>query len=176
MIMLTGATGTVGRTAADLPREVGEEVVAITRDPERAGLPPGVQVVKGDPSHPATPKEAMSEVKGILLSPRATGRGIPKLLSLAAEHGVERVVLLSAATVAQPAGNPKFAAECKAAEEAVAASGLQWTVLRCADFNANSLAWAPQIRSTGVVRGAYADAATSPIHERTSPRWPYRRV
>jgi uncharacterized protein YbjT (DUF2867 family) len=51
-------------------------------------------------------------------------------------------------------------------EEAVRASGLQWTFLRCADFAANSLAWAPQIRSAGVVRGAYGKAATSPIHER----------
>ena len=41
-----------------------------------------------------------------------------------------------------------------------------WTILRCADFAANTLAWAPQIRATGVVRGAYGDAATSTIHER----------
>jgi uncharacterized protein YbjT (DUF2867 family) len=39
-------------------------------------------------------------------------------------------------------------------------------VLRCADFDTNALAWAPQIRASGVVRGAYAAAATSPIHER----------
>ncbi|MDQ0774397.1 uncharacterized protein YbjT (DUF2867 family) [Streptomyces aurantiacus] len=38
--------------------------------------------------------------------------------------------------------------------------------MRCADFAANALAWAPQIRATGVVRGAYGDAATSPVHER----------
>ena len=34
------------------------------------------------------------------------------------------------------------------------------------DFAANALAWAPQIRQAGVVRGAYGDAATSSIHER----------
>jgi uncharacterized protein YbjT (DUF2867 family) len=34
------------------------------------------------------------------------------------------------------------------------------------DFAANTLAWVPQIRSTGVVRGAFGDALTSPIHER----------
>jgi uncharacterized protein YbjT (DUF2867 family) len=51
-------------------------------------------------------------------------------------------------------------------EEATKASGLPWTILRCAEFDSNALAWAPQIRATGVVRGAYGDAATSPIHNR----------
>ncbi|MER6159566.1 hypothetical protein ABT147_29130 [Streptomyces sp. NPDC001868] len=37
--------------------------------------------------------------------------------------------------------------------------------LRLADFAANALAWAPQIRSGDVVRGAYGRATTSPIHE-----------
>ncbi|WP_410652244.1 NAD(P)H-binding protein [Amycolatopsis sp. cmx-4-54] len=117
-------------------------MIAVTRDPGRVELPPGAHVVKGDPSHPTSLKETMSEVRGLLLSPRAAGRGIPELLSLAAEHEVDRVVLLSAATVVHPAGKPKFAGEFKAAEEAVMASGLRWSLLRCADFNANSLAWA----------------------------------
>jgi uncharacterized protein YbjT (DUF2867 family) len=43
---------------------------------------------------------------------------------------------------------------------------MAWTFLRCADFSANALAWAPQIRATGVVRAAYPDATTSPIHQR----------
>jgi uncharacterized protein YbjT (DUF2867 family) len=43
---------------------------------------------------------------------------------------------------------------------------LQWTILRCSDFAANALAWVPQIRLTGVVRGVYGDGATSTIHER----------
>jgi uncharacterized protein YbjT (DUF2867 family) len=38
-------------------------------------------------------------------------------------------------------------------------------MLRCADFAGNVRLWAPQIRATGVVRAAYAGAATSPLHE-----------
>ena len=45
-------------------------------------------------------------------------------------------------------------------------TGIPWTFLRSADFDANALVWVPQIRSSGVVRGAYGDAATAPIHER----------
>jgi uncharacterized protein YbjT (DUF2867 family) len=84
--------------------------------------------------------------------------------SRAASHGAERAVVLSAATVQYPAGLPRFAAGFKAAEDAARASGLAVTVLRCADFDANALAWAPQIRQGSVVYGAYAGAATSPIH------------
>src|SRR5205807_9606897 len=54
----------------------------------------------------------------------------------------------------------------RAVEDAARASGLQWTILRSSDYASNSLAWAPQIRSTGVVYGAYGDGATSTIHER----------
>ena len=74
--------------------------------------------------------------------------------------------MLSAATVEYPAGLPRFAAEFEAVEDAAKASGLAVTVLRCADFTANALAWAPQIRQAGFVYGAHADAATSPIHQR----------
>jgi uncharacterized protein YbjT (DUF2867 family) len=68
--------------------------------------------------------------------------------------------------VVYPAGEPRFAAGFRAAEQAATDSGLAATLLRCADFDSNSLAWAPQVRAGSVVRGAYAAAATSPIHER----------
>lgn len=38
--------------------------------------------------------------------------------------------------------------------------------MRCADFDANVLAWVPQLHGGNVVRGAYGTAAISPIHER----------
>lgn len=166
MILVTGATGNVGREAVKLLLDDREEVAAVTRDPARAALPGAAHVVGGDPSRPTTLRPALSGVEAILLSPRAVGDAAAELLSLAAEQGVQRVIVLSAATVEHPAGDPRFAEEFKAVEDTAKASSLQWTILRCADFDANALAWAPQIRSTGVVRGAYADAATSPIHQR----------
>jgi uncharacterized protein YbjT (DUF2867 family) len=63
-------------------------------------------------------------------------------------------------------GYQRFADAFKAVEDEARASGLRWTILRCADFASNTLVWAPQMRSTGMVRGAYGDAATSTIHER----------
>ena len=171
MILVTGATGNVGREVVNLLLVDGQEVAAVTRNPAAAALPGGARVVGGDPSHPQTLTSALRGVEAVLISPRAlgdatAGAATAELLTLAAEQGVERVVALSAVTVQYAAGYRRFADAFKEVEDAVKASGLQWTFLRSADYAANTLAWAPQIRSASVVRGAYGDAATSTIHER----------
>jgi uncharacterized protein YbjT (DUF2867 family) len=166
MILVTGATGPVGREAVQLLLAAGAHVGAVTRYPARAGLPAGTDVIGGDPSRPHTLTSRLDGVTAVLITPRAVGDATAELLSLAAGHGAERAVVLSAATVQYPAGLPRFAADFKAVEDAARASGLAVTALRCADFDANALAWAPQIRQGGVVYGAYACAATSPIHHR----------
>lgn len=166
MILVTGATGNVGRETVKLLLDSGEEVTAVTRDPGSATLPYGARVAGGDPSRPKTLAGALRDVEAVLLIPRAVGAAAAELLSLAREHGAQRVVLLSAVTVEYPAGEARFADAFKAAEDVVRASGLDWTLLRCADFAANALAWAPQIRRADVVRGAYGNAATSSIDER----------
>ncbi|GAA3029784.1 NAD(P)H-binding protein [Streptosporangium longisporum] len=164
MIVVTGATGTVGRLVVDLLLQAGQKVTAITRDPATAELPGDAQVVRGDPSAPETLGSALDGAEAVLLSPRAVGNATGRLPALAAD--LRRAVVLSAATVEFPAGHPRFHAHFRAVEDAVTTSGLEWTFLRCADFAANALAWAPQIRATGIVRGAYGAAATSPVHQR----------
>lgn len=166
MILVTGATGTVGREAVQLLLDAGARVGAVTRDPASARLPAGADVIRGDASHPQSLASRLDGVTAVLVSPRAVSGATAELLALAAGHGAERAVVLSAATVQYPAGQPRFAAEFKAAEDAASASGLAVTALRCADFDANALAWVPQIRQGGVVYGAYAPAANSPIHHR----------
>jgi len=48
MILVTGATGTVGRQLVNELITAGADVRALSRTPERAGLPSGVEVVAGD--------------------------------------------------------------------------------------------------------------------------------
>ncbi len=171
MILITGATGNVGREVVNLLLASGEKVVAVTRHRATAALPDSVVVVEGDPTHPQTLVSALRGIEAIFISPRAlgdatAGAATTKLLSLAAEQGAQRVVVLSAVTVEDGSGYQRFADAFKAVEDAAHASGLQWTILRCADFASNALVWVPQIRVASMVRGVYGDAATSTIHER----------
>ena len=179
MILVTGATGNVGREVVNQLLADDMSVVAVTRDPATAALPAAAHVVRGDPSQPTTLMSALRGVEAVLVSPRPRGcHGRcrdRRVAGAGGRAGVQRVVALSAATVEYPAGYRRFADAFKAVEDAVKASGLPWTILRSTDYAANALAWAPQIRATGVVRGAYARSATSTIHERTSRRSPHGR-
>src|SRR5207248_3373056 len=171
MILVTGATGNVGREVVNLLLDGGAKVVAVTRHPATAALPDGAHVVGGDSSRPQTLTSALRGVEAVFVSPRAlgdaaAGAATAELLKLAAEQGARRVVVLSAVTVEYGGGYQRFADAFRAVEDATKASGLQWTILRSTDYASNSLAWAPQIRSTGVVYGVYGDGATSTIHER----------
>ncbi|MGH6654091.1 MAG: NAD(P)H-binding protein [Actinocrinis sp.] len=164
MILVTGATGTVGAQVVRLLAAAGRPVSAVSRD-AAAAMPDGVRLVHGDSSQPASIEAALDGVEAMLLAPRALGQGAADLLKLAAAHAVRRVVLISALSVEYGGGHRRFSDEFRTLEEQVKASGLRWTVLRCADFAANSLAWAPQILAAGRVRGAYGAAATAPLHE-----------
>src|SRR5258708_24166990 len=171
MILVTGATGNVGREVVNLLLSSGEQVVAVTRNPAIAALPDGAHVVESDPSHPQTLTKVLSGVEAVFLSPRAlgdasAGTATAELLKLAAAQGARRVVAVSAVTVEYDIGEKRFSDAFRRVEDAVQASGLQWTILRCADDAANALVWAPQIRQSGVVRSVYGDGASSVIHER----------
>src|SRR6266487_1415602 len=171
MILVTGATGNVGREVVNLLLSGGEKVVAVTRHPAKSALPDSAHVVGGDPSRPQTLTPALRGVDAVFISPRAlgdatAGAATAELLKLAAEQGAQRVVLLSAVTVQDGGGEKRFADAFRAGEDAARASGLPWTILRSAEYASNNLMWAPQIRSTGKVKGAYGDAANSTIHER----------
>jgi uncharacterized protein YbjT (DUF2867 family) len=165
MFLITGANGVIGRQVMSLLLQQGSAVTAVTRGDGAARLPDGVRALHGDLFRPEWIEAALEGVAAVQISPRATGPGLGALLKLAERQGVRRAVLLSATTVEHPAGEARFAARFRQAEELVTASGLDWTVLRLADFAANALAWAPQIRAGDVVRGAYGGAATSPVHE-----------
>jgi uncharacterized protein YbjT (DUF2867 family) len=155
MILITGASGKVGRELTDLLVARDVEVTAVTRDPEGAGLTGPARVVQAP---------VYDDIDAIFLNLAAVGATLPDVLADAAAHGVRRAVLLSAITVEYGGGYRRFAEAFRAAEEVVRSSGLEWTFLRPSQFASNALVWAPQIRSTGRVRTAYGEAAFSPIH------------
>jgi uncharacterized protein YbjT (DUF2867 family) len=170
MLVVTGATGTIGRPLVDVLVAQGAEVRAITRSPLAAGLPAGVDVVEGDPSRPDTVAPFLEGVTALFLHPRAVGTSAVELLALARDREVRRVVALSAMNVdddldEQPS---RYRGDRnKEVEDAAVGSGLEWVSLRASYFAVNALlAWGAQIRAGDVVRGPYASFAEAPIHER----------
>ncbi len=92
MLLVTGATGTIGRPLVDLLVDQGAKVRAVTRHPQAAGLPAGVEVVQGDPARHDRP--FLDGVTALFLHPRAVG--IPaagELLALARSLAVAALVL-----------------------------------------------------------------------------------
>src|SRR5258706_2804399 len=119
MILVTGATGNVGRELVKLLLAEGVQVAAITRDPANAALPADTHIIGGDPSHPTTLASALNGVQAIFLVPRAVGDAAAELLSLAAKQGVQRVVMVSAVTVEYGGGYKRFAEAFKAVEDSI---------------------------------------------------------
>ncbi|MFF4417755.1 NAD(P)H-binding protein [Streptosporangium sp. NPDC001559] len=158
-ILVTGATGEVGRCVVTELLRSGHAVRALTRSSATAGLPGGVEVFEGDLERPESLREALTGVERLYLFP--VPQAISEVLALAAESGVRRIVNLSGAL----ADDPMFADGYQVVERAVEASGLEWTHIRPGEFARNWLDWAPSIRAERVVRRPYGGAVTQPIHE-----------
>lgn len=170
MILVTGATGTVGRPLVHMLVGAGAKVRAVTRHRTIARQFSRVDVVEADPSRPETLAPVLDGVTALFVNPRAVGASVTELLTLAKSRGVRRVVTLSALNVDdelehQPS---RFRGDRnKEVESAVVASGLTWVSLRASAFAFGSLlAWGSQIRAGDVVRGAYPRFAEAPIDER----------
>jgi uncharacterized protein YbjT (DUF2867 family) len=139
----------------------GEAVRALARDPDAAGLPAAVEVVRGDLfDPPALERHAQGADAVFLVWPFFTDEGAAAVVDAIASHA-RRVVYLSAeAAGARP---DSFWASV---ERHIERSGVEWTFLRPTGFAANTLLWAPQIRDAAVVRWPYGQAARSLIDER----------
>ncbi|MFF8835783.1 SDR family oxidoreductase [Streptomyces sp. NPDC015130] len=157
-VLVTGATGTVGRQVVAELLDRGHQVRALTRDASRAGLPAGVEVVQGDLTEPDGLAEALEGVTGLHLitfagpyfAPLETG---PRILELARAAGVRRVTVLHG-------GGPTLLEDAVRAEESLA-----WTVLMPVEFMANALEWAPGISARDEVREPFVSRLSAMVHE-----------
>jgi uncharacterized protein YbjT (DUF2867 family) len=155
-ILVTGATGTVGRRIVGQLVERGARVRALTRNPGKAAFPGDVEVACGDLTSPETLTPALEGVTGLHLitfggddyAPLENGR---ELVELAAKAGVTRVSVLSSF-------------DETSVEEALRAGDLGWTQLLCVEFMANAFDWAESIREEGVAR-VFGNHPGAVVHE-----------
>ncbi|WP_031103245.1 SDR family oxidoreductase [Streptomyces sp. NRRL S-146] len=157
-ILVAGATGNVGRPLVEQLLASGHQVRALTRNPAKADLPAGAEAVAGNLADTASLAQAFDGVTAAHLisfngedfSPLTNGA---EIAGLARKAGVRRVTVLKGDVEKSPL------------EEAIEASGLEWTHLSPVEFMSNALEWAESITSEGVVREAFAEAKSAMVHE-----------
>lgn len=162
-ILVTGATGNVGRHVVDLLVRAGVDVRATSRNPASLDLPAEVDVRGADLTDPKTFEQALQGVEKIFLY--AQPSGIEGLVAAAKAAGVKYAVLLSSLATAGRDQDHWIARWHRAVEDSIEQSGLSWTFVRPGHFAANSLQWAQAIKDGEPVRLFYAHSYVSAIHE-----------
>ena len=161
-ILMTGATGEIGRRVVARLVRAGAPVRAMSRRPGEAVrvLPDGVNVVPGDLAEPGSLREALRGAERLYLFPvAATAK---EVVGMAVAAGVRRIVTLSSGAV-EGGYDTDFHLPV---EQAVEASGVEWTHVRPGEFMLNKLwLWGPSIRAEGVVRDPFPEASWCPVHE-----------
>ncbi|WP_204080330.1 NAD(P)H-binding protein [Mycobacterium riyadhense] len=161
-IVVTGATGNVGRPLVAELAAAGARVRAVTRTPDTAAFPDGVEVAR-------SVADAIPGASAVFLNSRALGPGMADVVARSAAAGVTKLVALSAINAdddfaRQPS---RFRGDRnKEVEQLAVDSGLAWVSLRPSVFATNFAGmWSAQIRAGDVVAGPYAAASTAPIVE-----------
>ncbi|WP_243230215.1 SDR family oxidoreductase [Microbacterium sp. CIAB417] len=143
-ILVTGATGSVGRHIVDQLVERGERVRALTRDPARARLPRDVDAVRGDLTDLESMRSAMEGCDAVhfITFDGAFGTTLqngPELVELAEAAGIRRISVLGGW-------------DESTLEPALRAASIPWAQLAPVEFMTNALEWAPEIAGTRRVR------------------------
>ncbi|WP_053205305.1 NAD(P)H-binding protein [Jiangella muralis] len=151
-LLVTGATGSVGRLVVDQLLTLGAtDVRALVRNPAKATLPGGVEVATGYVGAPETLDGAFDGVDRMYLT--SYTETAVEVLARAKKAGVQHVVSLSG----------ERESWWGSIVDDVEASGLAWTHLWPGEFMENSTIWADQIRTTSQVRDGYARSANAAI-------------
>ncbi|WP_316238187.1 NmrA/HSCARG family protein [Bradyrhizobium sp. SZCCHNR1015] len=151
-ILVTGATGNVGRRVVEQLVKRGADVRALVRDPAKANFPAGVQIAQGDLLDIDSLRGAFSGVSTLFLLNAVTSDEFTQALvalNIAREAGIERIVYLSVIHSDVYVNVPHFAGKF-AVERMIEQMGLNATILRPAYFMNNDLTIRDVVRGYGV--------------------------
>lgn len=151
-ILVTGATGTVGRSVVEQLVKRGADVRALVRDPAKANFPAGVTAVKGDLLDVDSLRSAFSGVSTLFLLNAVVPDEFTQALialNLAREAGVERLVYLSVIHSEVYVNVPHFAGKF-GVERMIEQMGFKATILRPAYFMNNELTIKDIVTSYGI--------------------------
>ncbi|SDA24541.1 SDR family oxidoreductase [Sphingomonas sp. NFR15] len=140
-ILVTGATGTVGRNVVEQLVSRGADVRALVRDPAKAGFTAGVDVVQGDLLDVDSVRAAMAGVSTLFLLNGVVADEYTQALvalNVAREAGIERIVYLSVIHSDLYVNVPHFAGKF-GVERMIERMGMGATILRPAYFMDNEL-------------------------------------
>jgi uncharacterized protein YbjT (DUF2867 family) len=168
MILVTGATGTVGSEVVEQLLAAGHPVRVLTRHPEKAArYASHVEIAQGDLANPESLTAAFAGVDKVFLL--ATGPDLAKLEGHAVEAaknaGVKHIVKLSAAGAELDPGIA-LGRWHRESEKHLEKSGLHWTILRPGSFASNALGWAGTIKDKGMVFHVTGNGKVTPIDPR----------
>jgi uncharacterized protein YbjT (DUF2867 family) len=164
MLLITGATGNIGRALVGALDAKGADTRILVRDPARAeGLPPSAERVVADLGVPETLPDAFVGAERLfLLTPGIGTEHVAHAVTAARAAGVRHIVHLSSTNVL---GDPMPAMGRwhHDREQLVRDSGIPATILRPGGFMTNALDWLPTIHSGGYVVDPIGPGRFAPI-------------
>ncbi len=149
-ILVTGATGNIGRRIVDHLIDLGvNDIRALTKNPAKANLPDGVTPITGYLGNVESLPAALDGVDRMYLAPLPST--LDATLDLVKRSGVKYLVALSGA------------AHWQQHADAIAASGVVNTQLGPGEFLENFTIWSNQIKATRTVREPFPSVVEAPI-------------
>ncbi|MGW4410743.1 SDR family oxidoreductase [Nonomuraea sp. NPDC004702] len=156
MIVITGATGNVGRTLVRILAEQGHEVTAVSRRITNGDVPPGVRTVAADLSQSSAGMPSAADAVFLLVGGDLMMAGDPaRVVAQFADAG--KIVLLSSQGVATRPDSMSHGQAFAAFEQVVMESGTDWTILRPGGFASNAYAWASSVKASRTIAAPFGE-------------------